>query len=38
VTSVLQEEGMGLAFFDTDAAERETLKKWMEEFGTTKAI
>ena len=37
VASVLPEEGMGLSFFDTDPAQKEILKRWMEEFETAKA-
>jgi hypothetical protein len=32
VASAAPDEGMGLAFFDTDPEQRKTLKLWMEEF------
>jgi PilZ domain len=32
VASAVPDEGMGLAFFDTDPEQRKTLKRWMDEF------
>jgi hypothetical protein len=37
VASVRAEGGIGLAFFDTDPEQRDTLKKWIEEFEAARA-